>query len=480
MAFEPTYDYDLAVIGSGPGGYVAAIHAARQGLRTALIEKDTLGGTCLNRGCIPTKAMLHSGEVLETVRRAHEFGITRTEPGFDLDKVYAYREKTVRKLRSGVKGLLKYHGAEIITAAGTLTDNHTISCLGKETEQTITAGKIIVATGSEPSVPPIPGLEQIDYWTSDTLLLESLEMPESITIIGGGVIGVESALIFHDFGVKVTIVEMMPQLLPRMDSEIAEILKKDFRKKGMEIFTGAAVNTVTPAGSGSGVTCRITIGEEEKVIQSDRLFIAVGRKPVTADIGLEAAGVPTQKGCIPVNDHQQTMVPDIYAIGDVTGGWMLAHAATAHALIAVDHILGKKNYINRQIIPSCIYTRPEIGSVGLTAEEAEARGFKVLEGYFPMKAASKAVIIGETEGFVKLVTDKNSGALLGAHLMSPRATDIIAEMALAIAAELTIEEVFSTVHPHPTISETVMEAAHAVEGFAVHTIGSSRPGKTGE
>jgi dihydrolipoamide dehydrogenase len=469
MNEHSSFEYDLAVIGAGPGGYVAAIHAARSGLRTALIEKGALGGTCLNRGCIPTKAMLHGGEVFRTVESAGRFGILLDEkPRWDLGKLYTYKDKTVRKLRSGVKGLLKYHKVDVITAEARLTGPHAVTCESEGKSRTLTAADIILAAGSRPFIPPVPGIEDIPYWTSDTLLEENRELPESMTIIGGGVIGVESATILNDLGVRVTVVEMMPQLLPRMDSDAAAVLEKELTKQGIRIYTAASVEEVKQ--NGEEVICRVKVGGETIDVASAALMAAVGRKAAVDNLGLEEAGVKLDKGCVTVDANLLTSVPGIYAIGDITGGWMLAHAASAQALKAVDHILGRENYTNLEIIPACVYTRPEIASVGLTRDEARQRGIETAEGVFPMKADSKAVIIDETAGFIKIITDKATGAVVGAHLIAPRATDIIAEMALAVSAELTVEEVFSTVHPHPTISEAVMEAAHAVENLAVHSL----------
>jgi dihydrolipoamide dehydrogenase len=469
MNEHSSFEYDLAVIGAGPGGYVAAIHAARSGLRTALIEKGALGGTCLNRGCIPTKAMLHGGEVFRTVESAGRFGILLDEkPRWDLGKLYTYKDKTVRKLRSGVKGLLKYHKVDVITAEARLTGPHAVTCESEGKSRTLTAADIILAAGSRPFIPPVPGIEDIPYWTSDTLLEENRELPESMTIIGGGVIGVESATILNDLGVRVTVVEMMPQLLPRMDSDAAAVLEKELTKQGIRVYTAASVEEVKQ--NGEEVICRVKVGGETIDVASAALMAAVGRKAAVDNLGLEEAGVKLDKGCVTVDANLLTSVPGIYAIGDITGGWMLAHAASAQALKAVDHILGRENYTNLEIIPACVYTRPEIASVGLTRDEARQRGIETAEGVFPMKADSKAVIIDETAGFIKIITDKATGAVVGAHLIAPRATDIIAEMALAVSAELTVEEVFSTVHPHPTISEAVMEAAHAVENLAVHSL----------
>src|SRR6056297_2921178 len=461
-------EYDVVVIGGGPGGYVAAIRAGQYGLKTALIEKDALGGTCLNRGCIPTKAMLHTGEVLHEIRRAGRLGIEVGEPAVNLEKLYSFKDKTVKKLVGGVKSLLKGSNVEVFKGTGVFLDQSTLEVLdadGKSTQR-LKAKHILIATGSRPAVPPIPGLDGVDYWTSTTLLEENRELPDSMIIIGGGVIGTECATILNDLGVKVTILEMMDQLLPQMDREAAELLRKSLKKDGVEILTGVKVTSVLADG---GVTqCRIESEGGSSTVAAAELMLAVGRGPVTEIPGIENLPIKTGRTGIEVNRNLQTAAPTIYAIGDVNGNWQLAHAASAEGLAAVDHITGKRNHTNLNIVPSCIYTRPEIAAVGMTAVQAKASGYTVAEGYFPIASNSKSMIMGETSGFVKIVSDEETGELLGAQIVAPRATDMIGEMTVALSAEVTVEEIGAAIHPHPTVSEALMEALHDIEGLAIH------------
>lgn len=461
-------EYDVVVIGGGPGGYVAAIRAGQYGLKTALIEKDALGGTCLNRGCIPTKAMLHTGEVLHEIRRAARLGIEIGEPEVNLDTLYGFKDKMVKKLVGGVKSLLKGSNVDVFKGLAAFVDPHTLEVRdahGKSTQR-LKAKHIIIATGSRPAVPPIPGLDGVDYWTSTTLLEENRSLPDSMIIIGGGVIGTECATILNDLGVKVTILEMMDQLLPQMDSEAAELLRKSLKKDGVEIHTGVKVTSVSTE---DGLTqCLIETAEGSRTVESAELMLAVGRGPVIEIPGIENLPVKTGPRGIEVNRNLQTAVPNIYAIGDVNGNWQLAHAASAEGLAAVDHIAGKRNYTNSNIVPSCIYTRPEIASVGMTAVQAKESGYPVAEGYFPIASNSKSMIMGETSGFVKVISDEKTGELLGAQIVAPRATDMIGEMTVALSAEVTVEEIGAAIHPHPTVSEALMEALHDIEGLAIH------------
>ncbi|MFW5785966.1 MAG: dihydrolipoyl dehydrogenase [bacterium] len=472
--------YDVAVVGGGPGGYVAAIRAGRYGMKTVLFEGEALGGTCLNWGCIPTKAMLHSCDLLHAMAGAGKLGIDLggAEAKPDMGKLYAYKNKAVKKLTGGVKSLLQGVGVEIVTGTAELADAHTLRLSGSH-DATYTANNIVLAMGSQVVVPPIPGLAEAGYWTSRSFLADDPDLPDRMIIIGGGVIGVEFAGILNDLGVNVTVVEMMEQLLPRMDAEVADTLRKSFNKAGIAVETGVKVTAVAATGgssdagssaNGPGATKGVTIqdAEGERTLEAQEIMVAVGRSARTDMVGLDAAGVRTTKTGILADDNQQTSVPHIYAIGDVTGRRQLAHAASADALAAVDHIAGKANHTNRDIVASCVYTRPEVATVGMTLEEAREAGHEATEGSFPIAANSKSSIMGETTGFVKIVSDQKSGAILGAHLIGPRVTDLVAELALAMSAELTVEEVGATIHPHPTVSEAVMEAIHDIEGLSVH------------
>ena len=460
--------YDLVVIGAGPGGYEAAIRAAQYGLKTAVVEKGELGGTCLNRGCIPTKALLHAGETLAHIKDASQLGIEVAEPRVDLKSLYKYKDKVVRRLRNGVKGLLKARGVEVIQAEGRLSGANAVEAVMNDgTRQTLAARNIILATGSRPAVPPIPGLEEAGYWTSRNMLEDNPELPGSITIIGGGVIGVESATILSDLGVQVTIVEMMDQLLPRMDADVAEVLRKELEKAGVGVKLGVKVARVDR--SDGGKVCRIETQAGEESLAADEVMVAVGRAAVVGDDVAEA-GVALDRGRIVVDENLRTSLDGVYAIGDATGTWWLAHAASAEALAAVDHIAGRPNHTNRSVMPSCVYTRPEIASVGLTEDEATGSGRRCHVGRFPLAGNSKSVIVGETSGFVKVVCDADSGEILGTHIVGPRATDLVAQLATAMSGELTAEEVSAAIHPHPTVSESVMEAFHDIEGLSIHKL----------
>jgi len=475
--------YDVAILGGGPGGYVAAIRAAQYGLKTALIEKDEVGGTCLNRGCIPTKAMLHSCEILHEIKSAERLGIEVAAPKMNIEKLYSFKDLMVKKHVGGVKSHLKRNRVDVYKGTGGFIDEHSLQVKRpeqareqdshSETGQQIWAEHIIIATGSRPVIPPIPGLDEIEYWTSTTLLKENRKLPESILIIGGGVIGTECATILNDLGVKVTILEMMNQLLPQMDGEVAHHLRRSLEKDGISIHTGVKVTAVSQQKTAK--QCSVETENGVQQLDAAELMLAVGRSPVTTIPGIESLPVVVNRRGIQVNRRLQTAVSHIYAIGDVNGKWQLAHAASADGIAAVDHIAGKTNHTNLDIVPSCIYTRPEIASVGITSAQAKERGYEVDEGSFPMAANGKATIVGDTSGFVKIVSDSCSGELLGAQIVGPRATDMIGELTVAMSAELTVEELGAAIHPHPTVSESIMEALHDIEGLAIH-----KPPRRGE
>ncbi len=457
--------YKLAVIGGGPGGYVAAIRAARFGIKTVLIEENELGGTCLNRGCVPTKAMLHSCEILDVIKTAEKFGIKAGAPKVDQNALYGYKDRVVNQLKSGVAGLLKANGVKVLKARAVFEGRNRLRCTGNGEDVVISAENIILATGSVPAIPPVEGLDTIQYWTSDTLLEENRELPASMIIIGGGVIGVECATILNDLGVDVIILEMQPQLLPNMDGDIAAELEKHLKKSGITIRTGVKVISVRRE---NGIKTLISSGAGEEVIQADEIMIATGRKTCTDGLNLESAGITEIRGVIKTDSNMQTNVPNIYAIGDVSGGLQLAHAASAQGIIAVAHISGEKNHTNQDVIPSCVYTRPEISSAGKTGAEAAAEGIDVKCGHYSFAGNSKAFITGENTGFIKIVSDNRTGAVIGCQMIGPKATELISEVALAISAELTIEELGGLIHPHPTVSEAVMECVHDIEGLSVH------------
>jgi dihydrolipoamide dehydrogenase len=460
---ETKYDYDLTVIGGGPGGYVAAIRAAQLGLKVAVVEAREVGGTCLNRGCIPTKALLHAAEVYHTVKHSAEYGIMVREVGFDFAKIVVKKDEVVRQLRGGVAGLLKSNKVAVINGRGVIADRNTIAVTGG-TPRTVTAAKMIIATGSRPSKPPIPGIDGDRVINSD-VVMSLTACPEQVVIIGGGVIGVEIATVFNTLGKQVTIVEMMDQILPGTDGEIAQLLRKSLERRGVKIFTGAKVTALKSAAKG---TCSFAIGGKTLEAEGDLVIVAIGRHPNTEDIGLEKVGVATERGFIQVNDQLETSVPGIYAIGDVTGKVMLAHVASTQGLVAAANVAGAHRKMRYDIVPSCIYTSPEIATVGLTEAAAVKQGYQIKIGTFPIAGNGKSLIMGVREGVIKMVADKTTGEILGAQLMAPRATDLITEISVAMKLESTIEEVADTIHPHPTVSEIIMEAAHDVEKRCIH------------
>ena len=455
-----SYEYDLTVIGGGPGGFEAAIRAAQLGLKTAIIEEREMGGTCLNRGCIPTKALLHSAEVYKTVRNSLKYGVVADNAGFDYAKIADFKDSVVRKLRQGVEFLLRNNKVDVIRGRGVIKDKNNVEVSGTG-NRVVSTGKIIIATGSRPLIPPIPGIDGSKVLDSDDVL-SLKECPDSVVIIGGGVIGVEFATIFNSLGKKVIIIEMMNSILPAVDSEISASLKKLLEKRGVSIYTGSRVVSIKSEPS---AVCVFEKDGKTMQAEGDIVISAIGRKPNSEKIGLENVNVDSVKGYINVNDKMETTAKGIYAIGDVTGKVLLAHVASAQGLIAAANAAGQDKRMDYSAVPGCIYTDPEIASVGLTEAEAIKRGYNVKIGNFPVNANGRSMIMGENEGLTKIITDGETGEIFGAHVFSPRATDIISEITLAMNLESTINEVADTIHPHPTISEMIMEAAHDVDGL---------------
>jgi dihydrolipoamide dehydrogenase len=454
----------VVVIGSGPGGYVASIRVAQLGADVILVEKDKIGGTCLNRGCIPTKSLLSSVETLLIAKKAGEFGITVEEAEPNFPKIMARKHRIVGQLRKNIQQLVKSRGIEIVSGNATLVNLNKIRVQTKEGVQDIETDKIILATGSEPIVPKIFDTKHSSVLTSNEVL-ELKEVPKTLLILGAGVIGVEFATVFSALGTEVTMVEMMEQIIPTEDRLIAEQMQIVLEERGISILTSTKMEGITNYGSNS-ITAKLSDGKE---LTAEKLLISIGRQVNSKGIGLEDVGVAVgPKGNILVNESMETSVKGIYAIGDVVGKILLAHVASTEGIVAAENAVGGNSIMDYSTVPSCIYTMPEIASVGLTADKAQEIGKNVKVGRFTFGACSKAVIIGDEDGFVNIVADQKTGKVLGAQIMGPHATDLISELSLAVRWGLTAEQIGATIHPHPALAESVMEAAHDVLGRAIH------------
>ena len=462
--------FDLVVLGGGTGGYVAAIRASQLGLKTALVEKAKVGGTCLHQGCIPTKALLHTADLLDSFRRHDEFGITlKGEATLDYPKAQEAKQKVVNQLWRGVQYLLKKNKVTVYEGTGRIAAAGQVAVATAKGDETIGAKDILVATGSEPR--PLPGLafDGKRVLSSDHVL-EKKDVPDSILIIGGGAIGVEFASMYCDFGSKVTLVEALPHILPQDEAEVAAELAKLFAKRGITVHAGAAVDVANVSVTGKGVKAKITRSDgQAEELSADVLLVAIGRQALTANLGLEALGVTMNRGFIEVDAEYRTRAPHVSAIGDCIGGYLMAHVAAHEGMIAVEAIAGERpEALDPNRIPRVTYCRPEVASLGLTEEQARTTGHEVKSGVFPFRANGKSLILGEAEGFVKLIADANTNDLLGAHIIGPHASDLINEMALAKFLEATAWEVAESVHAHPTVSEVLHEAALVVEGRGIH------------
>ena len=461
--------YDLIVIGSGPGGYSAAIRAGQYGLKTALVEKQArLGGTCLLVGCIPTKALLHTADVWQRFVHSDQEGIHCENPRLDYPKVKERKDGIVNKHSNGVAMLLKRAKVERIAGYATLQGNGKVEVQSDSGVQTIEARNIIIATGSEARM--LPGLEpDPDFILTNVEILNLAAVPTRLIIIGAGAVGVEFASIFHRFGAQVTVIEMLPRIVPVEDEDISKELERVFRKQKMRVETGARAENIRKTGQGVSLTLTTKDGKQEQ-LEAEKLLVAVGRKPNTENIGLENTRVELDRGFIKVDQWQQTGEPGVYAIGDVVAGTpQLAHVATREGMIAVAHMAGKPAVpINRNRIPGCTYTQPGIGSVGLTEAQARAQGHAVKVGRFPFAGNSRATILGHHEGFVKVVASDPHGEILGVHIIGPEGFEIVAEAVAAMEAEATVDVMIETIHAHPTLYEALGEAFNAVYGLSIN------------
>jgi len=457
-------DYDLLVVGAGPGGYVAAIRAGQLGLKTAVIERDELGGICLNWGCIPSKALLRNAEILHLFNRAEEFGISFDNLTVDYGKAIDRSRKVVSTLTSGVAGLLKKNNVQHIKGNARFLDSNTLEVTPDGT--TLTADNIMIATGA--TARSIPGVEidGIQVITSrEALALR--EIPKSVFIIGGGATGCEFAYLYNAYGSQVTIVEMLPHLLPNEDEEISRQLERAFTRQGIKFMTETRVNEL--GRNKTGLTVTTEQGGELKSTDTEKVLVAVGVQPNTDNIGLEEAGVQLERGFVKVDSSMATNIPGIYAVGDVTGVMLLAHVAMAQGVLAVERIAGIDTpELRYEQMPKATYCHPQVTSFGLTEKAATEHGYSVKVGKFPFAASGKAQAIGDTEGMVKIVAAKESGEILGVHMIGPEVTEMLGEMSLVQLLEGTVDEVGWLVHSHPTLSEVLKEAALAADGKAIH------------
>ena len=452
----------VLVIGGGPGGYVAAIRAAQLGAKVTLIEKAELGGTCLNRGCMPTKAMLHTSEIYEAATCSADIGIIGNDVAVDWEKVQGFRASTVTKLTSGVKALLRANKVTHVTGEASFTGPKTVKAGDKE----YTADKIIIAAGSYPIIPGIPGVKESKACIDSTECLALDHIPESLLVIGGGVIGLELGTVYRRYGAKVTVVEMTERLLPLMDAELTGMLQVKLAGEGMDILTSSQVMSVEDTDKGALVTVKCPDGE--KKIEAEKVLVCVGRGPNTAPLALEKADIDVEKGYIQTNARLETNVPGVYAIGDCNGKLMLAHAAMAMAEVAAENAMGGNKTFNPDQSPSCAYVGPEFAGVGFTEERAKELGIAYKVGKFSTAGNGRSLVAGHTDGMIKILAGEKYGEILGVHILAPSATELIEEAALAIKLEATLDEFTDTIHCHPTVAEAVREAALAADKKAVH------------
>jgi dihydrolipoamide dehydrogenase len=458
--------YDVVIVGSGPGGYVAALRAGQLGAKVAVIEESEIGGVCLNVGCIPTKALLRSAEVYETVRDAQEFGI-QVDGSIRVDWPAIQKRKTqvVRRLTTGVQGLLKRAGATIVAGRGRLVDAHTVQVTGQNGSQLVQGSKVIVATGSRPVKLPMPGFDLPGVLDS-TAALALDALPERLLIVGGGVIGAEFATMFTALGTQVVVVEMLDRLLPMMDQDISAEISKSMKKRHVDAYVNSRATGITQEGNALHVSVTTPDGEQTFVV--DKVLVSVGRRANVENLGLEEIGVQLARNGIVVNGRMETSVPGVYAVGDVTGKWWLAHVSSKEGVVAAENACGHLAKMDYKSVPSCVFTHPEVASVGLSEMQAQEQGHQVLVGRFPFIANGKALTFGERDGFVKIVSEAKYGTVLGLHVVGPHASDLILEGGLAISMEATLDEIEAAIHAHPTLGESIAEAALAARGIALH------------
>ncbi|GAG73260.1 unnamed protein product [marine sediment metagenome] len=442
-------EIDVVIIGGGPGGYVAAIKAVHLGLKVVLAEKDKLGGVCLNKGCIPTKALVSNAELLNHLQRAGEFGIQVKDYSFDFPAIMKRKDLITRRLSSGVEQLMKANQVRVVRGEGQIVEPGTVEILDAEGQKEVIKTKnIIIATGSSVMKLPIPGLDVEGVITSDEALSLS-ELPSKMIIIGGGVVGIEFAGIFKALGVEITVVEMLPRILLPIDEEIARKLTMSLKRKGIEILTDCKVKGIKK--NNQNLEVLVSTSEGEKKLETEKVLLAAGREPELGNINVQGLGIKLDRRAIKVDGKMRTNIPGIYAVGDVVGKIMLAHVASREGIVAVENISGKEVLMDYKVVPNCVFSMPEVASVGLTEEEARKDNDNIKVSKFPFMANGKALGMGETEGMVKIIADGDTLELLGVHILGVHASDLIAEGALALSMEATAEEIVNTIHAHPTL-----------------------------
>ena len=453
-------DYQLLIIGAGPGGYVAALHAAKRRLKTAVIENREVGGTCLNRGCIPTKTLLHSSEIIAGINGGEKFGVGAERVHFDMSAIFARKREVSAKLSGGIEGMFRAAKVDLLRGTGTVTGSGTVKFVGEEGEKVITAERILLATGSVPARPPIPGLDLPGVLTSDELLEGCDHLYDSLVIIGGGVIGVEFATFYADLGCKVTIIEGLDRLLPNMDRELGQNLSMILKKHGVDVYTNSLVANVEQ--DGDALKVNFTNKDKALSVSGEAVLCAIGRRPYTEGLFADGVGVEMNGRSIRVDENYETSLPGVYAIGDVSSKIQLAHVASAQGTDCVERMVGGKGMTDLSAVPSCIYCVPEIACVGITADEAKAAGREVVSGKYVMFSNGKTVIRDGDRAFMKVVADKATHVIVGAQFMCEHATDMISEMATAIVNGLTVEQMLKVLRPHPTFEEGVHDALEDV------------------
>jgi len=456
-------DYDVMIIGSGPGGYVCAIRAAQLGTNVAIVESREMGGTCLNRGCIPTKALLETASIFSRAKNAENFGVKVSGVSIDMSKAMANKDAIVAKLRGGVEFLMKKNKIDVIKGTARLAGRKKVAVTDASgAVKEYSTEKIVIATGSEPARPKMFPFDEKYVLTSDEMLkLKSI--PKKLLVVGGGYIGSEFASMFREYGSDVTVVEMLDRILPLSDADVSAELTKAFKKAKIKVLTGTKIESLQVKNR--KVSAKLSNGEK---MTFDKALISVGRGANAQDIGLEAAGVQMDGPFIGINEHCQTNIPNIYAIGDVTGKLMLAHCASKQAIIAAEHAHDHNVSMSYRVVPAVVFTHPEAANVGLTEAEAKEKGVKVKVSKFSFQALGKALVMGETTGFAKIVADEQTGEVLGVHLIGPHVSDLIAEAALAMQMEATVSEIAHTIHAHPTLAESLMESAESWLGMGIH------------